>query len=114
MKIYVYGTGCGAGDLTDEALPASRIEAFVEREGGGLFLGRPVISPEALAGRDFDLLIVASREAERIARELEELGIDPGKVSSIPARSFISKTTLSPSTETAMIRWRPEYWEMIM
>ena len=80
MKIYVYGTGCGAGDLTDEALPASRIEAFVEREGGGLFLGRPVISPEALAGRDFDLLIVASREAERIARELEELGIDPGKV----------------------------------
>ena len=80
MKIYVYGTGCGAGDLTDEALPASRVEAFVERESGGLFLGRPVISPEALAGRDFDLLIVASRETERIARELEELGVDPGKV----------------------------------
>ena len=87
MKIYVYGTGCGAGDLTDEALPASRVEAFVERESGGLFLGRPVISPEALAGRDFDLLIVASRETERIARELEELGVSAPRVYQLVAKA---------------------------
>ncbi len=80
MKIYVYGTGCGAGDLVDEALPADRIEAFVEREGGGSFLGRPVISPEELAGRDFDLLVVASRDAERTAKELDALGVAADKV----------------------------------
>ena len=80
MKIYVYGTGCGAGDLIDGALEASRVEAFVEREGRGTFLGRPVRPPEALSGKRFDLLLVASREAERIARELDELGVDPEKV----------------------------------
>ena len=58
MKLYVWGTGCGAGDLIDEALPPEKIEAFVERGGGGSFLGRPVIAPENLKARDFDLLIV--------------------------------------------------------
>ena len=51
MKLYVWGTGCGAGDLIDEALPPEKIEAFVERGGGGSFLGRPVIAPEKLKAR---------------------------------------------------------------
>ena len=80
MKIYVYGTGCGAGDLVDAALPAERVEAFVDREGGASFLGRPVISLEQLAGREFDLLIVASREAERVERDCRQLGIAPEKL----------------------------------
>ena len=80
MKIYVYGTGCGAGDLADEALPPERIEAFVEREGGGSFLDRPVISLRQLAGQDFDLLIVASREAERVEQDCLQLGLDPEKL----------------------------------
>ena len=80
MRIYVYGTGCGAGDLADGTLPAERIAAFVDGAGGGSFLGRPVISPEELAGRDVDLLIVASRDADGVERRLQELGIDPNKV----------------------------------
>ncbi|MBO6040265.1 MAG: class I SAM-dependent methyltransferase [Oscillospiraceae bacterium] len=80
MKIYVYGTGCGAGDLVDAALPAERIEAFVDREGGGSFLGRPVISLEQLAGREFELLIVTSREAERVERDCLRLGLAPEKL----------------------------------
>ena len=80
MKIYVYGTGCGAGDLADAALPAERVEAFVDRAGGGSFLGRPVISLEQLAGRELDLLIVASRGAERVERECQRLGIAPEKL----------------------------------
>ncbi|MBR5093942.1 MAG: class I SAM-dependent methyltransferase [Oscillospiraceae bacterium] len=80
MEIYVYGTGCGAGDLVDEALPAERVAAFVERDGGGSFLGRPVIALEDLAGREIDLLIVTSRDAERIEGRLRELGADPEKV----------------------------------
>lgn len=80
MEIYVYGTGCGAGDLVDAALPAERIAAFVDRTGGGTFLGRPVISPQELAERRYDLVIVASRQAEAIVREFSALGIDESRV----------------------------------
>ena len=80
MRIFVYGTSCGAGDLVDEALPAERIEAFIGREGGSSFLGRPVISLDELAQRDFDLLIVASRDADAVERECLRLGLDINKL----------------------------------
>lgn len=64
MEIYVYGTGCGAGELTREALDPARIAAFVETEPTrGTFLGRPVISVEALSERAVDLLIVTAKDA---------------------------------------------------
>ena len=81
MEIYVYGTGCGAGELVDSALPAERVAAFVDdRPGSDSFLGRPVIRPEELAERRIDLLIVASRRTDRLEATLRELGVDPEKV----------------------------------
>ena len=80
MEIYVYGTGCGAGDLADTALPAERIAAFVDHVGGGTFLGRPVITAEELAKRPYDLIIVAGRQADGIARELAALGVDENRL----------------------------------
>ncbi|MGX8693098.1 MAG: TylF/MycF/NovP-related O-methyltransferase [Clostridia bacterium] len=80
MEIYVYGTGCGAGDLVDAALPAERIAAFVDRVGGGTFLGRPVITARELAKRPYDLIIVAGRQADGIARELAALGVDENRL----------------------------------
>lgn len=80
MEIYVYGTGCGAGELIDTALDARRVTAFVDPAAKGSFLGRPVIAPQELAGRPLDLLIVAGRQAEAIARELAELGIDENRI----------------------------------
>ncbi|MCR5663502.1 MAG: TylF/MycF family methyltransferase [Oscillospiraceae bacterium] len=78
MEIYVYGTGCGAGELADSALPPERIAAFVESEPRtASFLGRPVIPPEELARRPYELVIVTSRDAEGIAARLDALGIDP-------------------------------------
>ena len=63
MEIYVYGTGCGAGELTREALDPMRIAAFVETEPAReTFLGRPVISVSALAEREVDLLIVTAKD----------------------------------------------------
>ena len=48
MKLYVWGTGCGAGDLIDRGLDPGAVCAFLDGEGrGGSFLGRPVIPPEA-------------------------------------------------------------------
>lgn len=64
MELYVYGTGCGAGELTREALEPARIAAFVEsKPTRETFLGRPVISVDALAARTVDLLIVTSKDA---------------------------------------------------
>ena len=81
MKLYVWGAGCGAGDLIDRGLDPARITAFLDGEGrGGVFLGRPVLPPEALRDRDFDLILVASRQAESIARRAEELGFPREKL----------------------------------
>ena len=81
MNVYVYGTGCGAGDLIDTALPLKKVCAFVDGgSGADCFLGKPVIPPEELAKRDYDLVIVTSRQAEAIAARCEELGIDRDKL----------------------------------
>ena len=81
MEIFVYGTGCGAGELIDTALPVERVAAFVDEDPRtGLFLGRPVIQPEELTGRRIDLLIVAGRQSGLIAQKLDALGIAPEKV----------------------------------
>ena len=64
MELYVYGTGCGAGELTRESLDPARIAAFVESQPTReTFLGRPVISVSALAKRAVDLLIVTAKSA---------------------------------------------------
>ena len=81
MEIYVWGTGCGAGDLIDSALPIEKVAAFVDsRPAGADFLGRPVIPPEELARRAYDLVIVTSRQAQAIADRCRALGIAPEKL----------------------------------
>ena len=81
MELYVYGTGCGAGDLVDGGLSADRITAFVETEPhSATFLGRPVIPASELAARNYDLVIVTVRQAEAVAEHCKSLGIDPGRL----------------------------------
>ena len=49
MKIYVWGTGCGAGDLLDRGLDPREVCGFLDGEGrDGSFLGRPIMAPDAL------------------------------------------------------------------
>lgn len=77
MKIYVWGIGCGAGDLLDTALMPERVAAFVdEEETAECFLDRPVISPEELSQREYDLILVTARDADGVQRRCRELGID--------------------------------------
>ena len=76
MNIYVWGTGCAAGDLIDAGLPPERVTAFLDSEAtGGRFLGRPVLRPEALDREGEYLILVASRRAEEIARRASACGI---------------------------------------
>lgn len=81
MEIYVYGTGCGAGELIDSTLPAEKVAAFVDSEPRSeSFLGRPVITPEALALRPYDLILVTTRAAAAVEARCAAVGIDPKRL----------------------------------
>lgn len=76
MKLYVWGTGCAAGDLIDAGLAIGQVAAFLNGEGcGGSFLGRPVLRPEAVDRDGEYLVLVASRHVEEIARQASGCGI---------------------------------------
>ena len=90
MGIYVWGTGCGASKLIEEGLEISRIEAFVDSApSADTFLGKPVLLPEQLQTVCCELLIIASRHADAIARRCRELGIPPESVTQDGAGSAL-------------------------
>lgn len=81
MKLYVWGTGCGAGELADQGLDLAHITAFIDSaHHGERFLGKPVLPPEALVGAQADLIVVASRQSEAIAAQARALGLDESRL----------------------------------
>ena len=81
MNFYVWGTGCAAGDLIDAGLAVERVTAFLDSEArGGSFLGRPILRPEAVDIDSDDLVLVASRHVEEIARQAAACGIGEGRL----------------------------------
>ena len=81
MKLYIWGTGCGAGDLADQGLDLSQVCAFLDSATvSDSFLGRPVLCPEEVNNEDIDLILVASRHADDIAAKAAALGIDADKL----------------------------------
>ena len=80
MGIYVWGTGCGASELIEAGLEATRITAFVDSfPMGDTFLGKPVLLPDQLPLRDCELLIITTRHADAIGNRCRELGIPEEK-----------------------------------
>ncbi len=76
MGIYVWGTGCSAGDLVRKGLEPQRIAAFVDNEPKGtIFLGRLVLRPVHLIVEDVELMIITSRFTEEIRSQCIELGL---------------------------------------
>ena len=81
MAIYIWGTGCGAGQLLDGGLKDREIAGFVDSYPNmKQFLGKNVISPADLAERDFELVIVSSRMTDEIKNTCEKLSIPLEKV----------------------------------
>ena len=81
MKLYIWGTGCGAGDLIDHGLDVSQVCAFLDSApASDSFLGRPVLRPEEVQNDDVDLILVASRYVDDIARKAVELGVNTEKL----------------------------------
>jgi len=81
MKLYIWGTGCGAGDLIDHGLDVSQVCAFLDSApASDSFLGRPVLRPEEVKDEGTDLILVASRHVEEIAAKAAKLGITADKL----------------------------------
>lgn len=81
MELYVWGTGCEAGDLVDRGLPLGQVRAFIDSAPhGDRFFGLPVLRPEELAGREIGLILVASRRAREIAARAAEAGVPADKL----------------------------------
>ena len=80
MGIYVWGTGCGASELIEAGLEATRITAFVDSfPMGDTFLDKPVLLPQQLPLRDCELLVITARHADAIGNRCRELGIPEEK-----------------------------------
>ena len=78
MGIYVWGTGCGAGELIEQGLTPEQITAFIDNAPSyDTFLERPVIKPEQLSIKDVQLLIISTRHAEVIRNQCLSLGLKP-------------------------------------
>ena len=76
MKLYVWGTGCAAGDLIDAGLAVGQVTAFLDSEAqDGSFLGRAVLRPEEADTDSEYLVLVASRHAEEITRRAAACGM---------------------------------------
>lgn len=81
MELYVWGTGCEAGDLVDRGLALGRVRAFIDSAPRGeRFCGLPVLRPEQLAGREIGLILVASRHGAEIAARAAEAGVPAEKL----------------------------------
>ena len=81
MGIYVWGIGCGASELVEKGLVPERIAAFVDSSPSvERFLNRPVLLPEALEGKDCDLMIVTIRHTEAVAAQCAALGLPEDRI----------------------------------
>ena len=81
MKLFVWGTGCGAAETVERGLDLSSISAFIEsKPSRKTFLDLPVISPSDAAAQNPDLIIVTCRSADQVAQQCRYLGISDSKI----------------------------------
>ena len=74
--IYIWGTGCGAGEVADLLGPVVEITGFVDNfPQAERFLEKPVLRPEALPALDPELVIVSVRQADEIREQSRDLGL---------------------------------------
>ena len=81
MKLYVWGTGCGAGEAVEKGLKPEMITAFIDSNPvKNTFLSRNVILPEQLDAASADLILVTTRHADQVFETCRQLGISEEKI----------------------------------
>ena len=77
MKLYVWGTGCGAGELQSSGIDLKTIHAFIDSyPSGSGFMGKPVLLPEDVRRDEEYFIIVTARQSGEIAARCGEIGLD--------------------------------------
>ena len=81
MKLFVWGTGCGAAEAMEKGLCPSHISAFIDSTPlKGTFLDLPVLTPDQAASMNPDLILVTCRQADQVAQQCCEMGIPADKI----------------------------------
>ena len=76
MSLYVWGIGCGAGELIEKGLGMESITAFVESSPTmDSFLGKAVLAPGQIDVPACELIIVTTRYAQEVLEHCLSLGI---------------------------------------
>ncbi len=76
MGIYIWGTGCSAGEAIRQGLKLDKITAFVDNfPVQDTFMGKTVIKPSQIQTEDVELMIITSRQSEEIRNQCLELGL---------------------------------------
>ena len=79
--IYIWGTGCGAGELVSRLPDNVNIAGFADSfPMSDTFMDKPVISPEALAELEPELVIVSARQSGAVLDKCMELGIERSRL----------------------------------
>lgn len=116
MGIYVWGIGCGASELMEKGLAPEDITAFVDSSPSvSRFLGRPVLLPQELDGKDCDLIIVTTRHTEAVSARCAVLGLPEDRIlylkNSLTLSDRNSRCTAAKALlgETLLERLLPHY-----
>lgn len=103
--VMIFGTG-SSGDRAWHAAashPHVRVVGFADNDPtrrGRVFHGREVVSPDQLPAMRWDFVVVASMYADDIRRQLEGLGVPPGKIV-VPASGTFAEAIGALSRRTA-------------
>ena len=75
--IYIWGTGCGAGELVSRLPAEVNIAGFVDScPQADEFMSGPVLLPETLAALEPELVIVSARQSRAILDKCMALGLE--------------------------------------
>lgn len=81
MRVYVWGTGRGCGNVIGRYLKLDEFDAFVDNDiSKEEYMGKEVIRPEDIVKREYDAVLVANSGREEIYDQCLALGIDLNKV----------------------------------
>ena len=81
MKIFIWGTGILTGKVVGKHVDIDKIEAFIDNNKSILeYIGKKVVTPEEVAGMEYDAIVVANLYCAEIREQCQKLGIDLGKV----------------------------------
>jgi hypothetical protein len=83
MRILIFGTGSGLGDLLSVLPPNVEIIGLLDnnpKKQGTTIGGKPVHPPSAIASLEFDRIVISPRDGATIRNQLVDMGVPREKV----------------------------------